>query len=106
MILQASRRVDMATEKKVSHRASKLQLAASGEKSKPLPVAEEQPISNSQSSRPASRQGKKALGAFVSQEASKQLKQIALDENATVQSLVIEALNDLFVKYGKRPIAE
>jgi hypothetical protein len=42
----------------------------------------------------------------VSPETSKQLKQIALDENTSVQDLVIEALNDLFIKHGKRPIAE
>jgi len=60
----------------------------------------------SPTNRPPSRQGKKALGAFVSPETSKQLKQIALDENTTVQYLVVEALNELFIKYGKRPIAE
>ena len=96
----------MATQNKVSQRASKLALAASAEKSKPAPVREEQPANNSKSTRPPSRQGKKALGAFVSPETSRQLKQIALDENTTVQYLVVEALNDLFVKHGKRPIAE
>ncbi|MGI2906952.1 ribbon-helix-helix domain-containing protein [Tolypothrix sp. VBCCA 56010] len=96
----------MATENKVSQRANKLQQAASADKPKPAPVRKEQPANNSKSARPPSRQGKKALGAFVSQETSKQLKQIALDENTSVQDLVVEALNDLFVKYGKRPIAE
>ncbi|MBR8840464.1 MAG: hypothetical protein DSM106950_42385 [Stigonema ocellatum SAG 48.90 = DSM 106950] len=98
----------MATEKKVSQRASKLQQAANAQKvSKPAPVPDtEQLASSSRSVRPPSRQGKKALGAFVTQETSKQLKQIALDENTSVQNLVVEALNDLFIKYGKRPIAE
>jgi hypothetical protein len=96
----------MATGKKVSQRASKLQQAASAEKSKPALVPGEQPAKIEKSTRPPSRQGKKALGAFVSPETSKQLKQIALDENTTVQYLVVEALNDLFIKHGKRPIAE
>jgi len=96
----------MATENKVSQRASKLHKAASGDKPKPAPVREEQPANNNKSTRPPSRVGKKALGAFVSQETSKQLKQIALDENTSVQDLVVEALNDLFIKYGKHPIAE
>jgi len=97
----------MATEKKVSQRASKLQQAAKAQKvSKPAPVPDTEQLASSSSVRPPSRQGKKALGAFVTQETSKQLKQIALDENTSVQNLVVEALNDLFIKYGKRPIAE
>ena len=96
----------MATKKKVLQRASKLQQAASAEKSKPALVQGEQPAQIEKSTRPPSRQGKKALGAFVSPETSKQLKQIALDENTTVQYLVVEALNDLFIKHGKHPIAE
>ena len=96
----------MTTENKVAERASKLHKAASAEKSKAASVQSEQAASPSPSARPPSRQGKKALGAFVSQETSKQLKQIALDENTSVQDLVIEALNDLFIKHGKRAIAE
>ena len=69
-------------------------------------MREEQPAQIEKSTRPPSRQGKKALGAFVSPETSKQLKQIALDENTTVQYLVVQALNDLFIKYGKHLIAE
>jgi len=33
------------------------------------------------------------------------LKQLALEEDTTVQDLLAEALNDLFEKYGKEPIA-
>jgi len=36
---------------------------------------------------------------------SRQLKQLALDEETTVQALLAEALNALFEKYGKPPIA-
>jgi hypothetical protein len=36
---------------------------------------------------------------------SRQLRQIALAEESSVQELLKEALNDLFVKQGKPPIA-
>ncbi|MHC5748578.1 MAG: ribbon-helix-helix domain-containing protein [Nostoc sp.] len=36
---------------------------------------------------------------------SKQLKQLALSQDTTVQALLSEALNDLFSKYGQKPIA-
>ncbi|MFO5494855.1 MAG: ribbon-helix-helix domain-containing protein [Cuspidothrix sp.] len=35
----------------------------------------------------------------------KQLRQLALDNDTTVQALLEEALNDLFLKHGKSPIA-
>lgn len=52
-----------------------------------------------------SRQGKKAITGFFDPAVSRQLKQIMLDEDSTIQALLAEALNDLFVKYGKKPIA-
>jgi hypothetical protein len=36
---------------------------------------------------------------------SRQLRTIALDEDSSVQELLREALNDLFIKRGKAPIA-
>ena len=57
------------------------------------------------SDRPKSRQGKKAISGFFDPVVSKQLKQIALDKDTTVQSLLTEALNDLFVKYSYKPLA-
>lgn len=38
-------------------------------------------------------------------EAHRQLKYIAFDEGTEIQALMVEALNDLFVKRGKPPIA-
>jgi hypothetical protein len=55
--------------------------------------------------RPQSRQGKKAISGFFDPAVSKQLKQLALDQNITVQALLAESLNDLFVKHGHKPIA-
>ena len=54
---------------------------------------------------PPSRQGKKAITGFFDPVVSRQLKQLALDEDKTVQSLLSEALNDLFIKYNHKPIA-
>lgn len=56
-------------------------------------------------STPPSRQGKKAITGFFDPAVSRQLKQIALNEDKTVQLLLTEALNDLFVKYRNKPIA-
>lgn len=55
--------------------------------------------------RPPSRQGKKAVAGHFDPAVSRQLRQIALAEESSVQELLKEALNDLFVKRGKPPIA-
>jgi len=49
----------------------------------------------------ASRQGTKLIGGHFAPEVSTQLRILAAEEGATVQSLLAEALNDLFVKKGK-----
>ena len=54
---------------------------------------------------PPSRQGKKAITGFFDPAVSRQLKQLALEEDTTVQALLAEALNKLFEEYGKKPIA-
>ncbi|MDH5327676.1 MAG: hypothetical protein OEY58_19655 [Gammaproteobacteria bacterium] len=54
---------------------------------------------------PPSRVGKKAVTGYIEPEAQKQLKQIALEEDTTVQELFREAINDLFVKKGRTPLA-
>ena len=52
-----------------------------------------------------SREGKKAITGFFDPAVSRQLKQIALEEDSNIQALLREALNDLFTKRGKSPIA-
>lgn len=55
---------------------------------------------------PPSRAGKKALIGYFNPDVSKQLKQMMLDyDRSSVQDLLREALNDLFQKYKKPPIA-
>lgn len=52
-----------------------------------------------------SRQGTKAITGHFDPAVSKQLKQLSLDQDSSVQALLAEALNDLFTKYSKPPIA-
>jgi len=54
---------------------------------------------------PPSRQGKKAITGYFDPAVSRQLRQLALDKDTTVQALLSEGLNELFMKYGKSPIA-
>lgn len=52
-----------------------------------------------------SRRGKRQMQTHVEAEMLQQLKQLALDHGTTQSALVVEALNDLFAKYGKPPVA-
>lgn len=54
---------------------------------------------------PPSRQGKKALTGYFDPEVIKQLKVLAAAEDKTMQSLMAEAINELFKKYGRPHIA-
>ena len=55
--------------------------------------------------KPASRVGKKTIAGHFDPAVSTQLKQIGLERDRSTQNLLREAINDLFVKYGKGPIA-
>jgi hypothetical protein len=55
--------------------------------------------------KPASRVGKKTIAGHFDPAVSVQLKQIGLERDRSTQDLLREAINDLFVKYGKGPIA-
>ena len=52
-----------------------------------------------------SRRGTKLIGGHFAPEVSTQLRILAAEEGATVQSLLAEALDDFFVKKGRRRIA-
>lgn len=47
----------------------------------------------------------KQLLVRLSSAAHKQLKYLSIEEERDMQSLMIEALNNLFIKYKKQPIA-
>jgi antitoxin-like ribbon-helix-helix protein len=76
---------------------------------KKLPVgraAKTKPAAETRDTAAPSRQGKKAISGFFDPAVSKQLKMIGLErDDESLQELLREALNDLFVKYKKAPIA-
>ena len=52
-----------------------------------------------------SRVGKKPVTVYYDKKAHLQLKILAAEQDTTIQELHENALNDLFVKHGKPPIA-
>jgi hypothetical protein len=52
-----------------------------------------------------SRQGLKAISGHFDPAVSKQLRLLAIELDSNVQDLLSEAINDLFTKRGKSPIA-
>ena len=54
---------------------------------------------------PRSRQGRRGLLTYHDPVTIRQLQELALEQDTSQQKLVIEALNLLFVKYRKHPIA-
>jgi hypothetical protein len=52
-----------------------------------------------------SRQGKRVISGYFDATAFRQLKMLSVERDETVQSLLGEAINDLFRKYGKSPVA-
>jgi hypothetical protein len=55
--------------------------------------------------RTPSRVGKKTVAAHFDPAVAKQLRQLGVDHDRSIQDLLREAINDLFTKYGKAPIA-
>ncbi|MEG3162946.1 ribbon-helix-helix domain-containing protein [Sphingomonas sp. LB2R24] len=51
------------------------------------------------------RQGTKLIGGHFAPEVSTQLRILAAEEGTTVQNLLAEALDDLFVKKGRGRVA-
>src|SRR5579883_647832 len=54
---------------------------------------------------PPSRTGKKTIAGHFDPAVSRQLRQVALEEDSSVQELLREAINDLFEKKGKPRLA-
>lgn len=63
-------------------------------------------VSEPKTQKPKARDGKQFIAAHVIPEASKQFKLLALQQDKTSQDLLIEAINDVFAKYGMSRIAE
>jgi len=60
----------------------------------------------STTARGKSRQGRQFIAAHVVPEAAKQFKLLAVQQDRTTQALLVEAINDLFAKYGLSRIAD
>jgi hypothetical protein len=91
--------------------AETMQRAARPETSPPAPAAASTsaPPAND-GGRPrgfyaATREGKKKITAAVSPDVHLRFRQLGLEEGKGNESLLVEAISDLFVKYGKSPIA-
>jgi hypothetical protein len=55
--------------------------------------------------KPPSRAGKKVVAGHFDPAVIRQLKMLAMDNDSSIQSLLSEALNDLFEKHSMKPIA-
>ena len=53
-----------------------------------------------------SRHGRTAISAYVEEQAHQQFRMLSVELKRSGQNLLIEAVNDLFKKYGKPPIAQ
>jgi hypothetical protein len=62
--------------------------------------AERRPRSAAEGYRPPSRQGKRAAVAWLEPEAIKQLNMYAIQHDRNVQDILVEAINDWFMKQG------
>ena len=63
------------------------------------------PPAERQQKQSPSRVGKKPVTVYYSKEAHLQLKILAAEMDTSIQGLLTLALNDLFTKHGKPPIA-
>jgi hypothetical protein len=95
--------------------AERMQQAARPEPSSIPPAPAPEPISgppaaNDKGDQPrgfyaATRVGKKKITAAVTPDVHLRFRQLGLEAGKGNETLLIEAISDLFVKYGKPPIA-
>jgi hypothetical protein len=89
--------------------AETMQKVARPEARRLIPAADE-PALDEATERPrnfyaATRAGKKKITAAVGPDVHLKFRQLGLEAGKTNENLLIEAINDLFIKYGKPPIA-
>ena len=74
------------------------------------PATAEQPMEETAAPKTAAkskgRAGRQFIAAHVVPEAAKQFKLLAVQQERTTQDLLVEAINDLFAKYGLSRIAD
>ena len=74
-------------------------------KSEMVPLPVDNPVTTPSPHDRPSRKGVKHVGGYFQPQVSKQLRQIALDEDSSVQDLLAEALDMLFHSRQKPTIA-
>jgi hypothetical protein len=72
----------------------------------PAPLKEAEPASRDPRFYAATRVGKKKVTAALVPTDHKRLRQLGLEVDATTEALLVEAISDLFVKYGKQAIGQ
>lgn len=75
------------------------------ELSAPTPAQKRTRAPKGSSAAATSREGTRMLGAHINEPAQRQFKVMCAENDKTVQDTVVEAINDIFRKYGKEPIA-
>ena len=79
-------------------------------KASSVPAAAEPPMEETAAPKQAvkakGRAGRQFIAAHVVPEAAKQFKLLAVQQDRTTQDLLVEAINDLFAKYGLSRIAD
>jgi hypothetical protein len=78
-------------------------VAAAAEPARPPANAQTRKRANEQAK--TGREGRQFIAAHVTPEAAKQFKLLAVQQEKTTQDLLIEAMNELFAKYGLSRIA-
>jgi hypothetical protein len=63
------------------------------------------PQQKPEGSQPTSREGKKTTIAYIDPAGARELKLLAVDTGRSQQDLLVEAINDLLTKHGKKPLA-
>jgi hypothetical protein len=58
-----------------------------------------------ESNKSTSREGKKTVIAYIDPAGAREMKMLGLDTGRSQQDLLVEAINDLLVKHGKKPLA-
>jgi len=75
-------------------------------KARPAAVSPEPATVAAPSPRRPGRQGKSNVTGYFAPPVKRQLRRLAADSDRTIQSLIGEALNDLFAKHGLPEIAD
>lgn len=98
---------DKADARETARPAAAMSGSGSRNRSKPAKAIQprEEPADQSKSYRPV-RDGKRFVGAHFHPEVARQLKVLAAEDGTTIQDLLEQAVDLLFVKSGRTKIAE